>query len=80
MSSVTQIKKEIMSHNWSFLFGKRTQKEDTKIVADIARLVSWSKLWDLAHNEGPLSKSMPCVHLSGSSHIHRTPPEPALYV
>ena len=53
MPSVTQVKKQITSHNWSLLLGKCSQKEDTKIMADIARLVSWSKLWDLAHNEGP---------------------------
>ena len=51
--STTQIKNQVTSSNRSLLLEKCSQKEDTKIVADIARLVSWSKLWDLAHNEGP---------------------------
>ena len=52
MPSVTQIKKQTTNNSLSLLLGKCSQ-EDTKIIADIARLVSWSKLWDLAHNEGP---------------------------
>ena len=57
-----------------FLLEKCNKREDTRLIADIVRIVSWSKLWDLA-------KCVNGLHaLLESSHIHRTLTEPALYV
>ena len=50
--SPRQIKDQIARNDKSLL-EKCSKNQDTRLIADIARMVSWSKLWDLALNDGP---------------------------
>ena len=52
-TSTRQIKDQIARNDKSLLLEKCSKREDTKLIADIARMVSWLKLWDLALNDGP---------------------------
>ena len=51
--SPRQIKDQIARNDKSLLLEKCSKNQDTRLIADIARMVSWSKLWDLALNDGP---------------------------
>ena len=51
--SPRQIKDQIVRTDKSLLLEKCRKNEDTRLIGDITRMVSWSKLWDLALNDGP---------------------------
>ena len=44
--------RDINTQDNFLLFEKCSSKRDTKFIADIARMVSWPKLWDLALDGG----------------------------
>ena len=48
-----QIKVQIAKNDKYLMLEKCSKNADTRLIADIARMVSWSKLWDLALNDGP---------------------------
>ena len=53
---------------------KCSKNEDTRLIADIARMVSWLKLWDLALNDGPKCVNALCAFVRYPSHSNRACP------
>ena len=51
--SPRQIRDQINTQDKLLLLEKCSSKKDTRLIADIARMVSWPKLWDLALDGGP---------------------------
>ena len=75
--SPREIKDKIARSDKSLLLEKCSKNQDTRLIADIARIVSWSKLWDLALNDGP--KCVNALHsfvriISHPSHSNRACP------
>ena len=75
--SPREIKDQIARNDKSLLLEKCSKNQDTRLIADIARIVSWSKLWDLALNDGPkcVNALRAFVHIiSYLSHSNRACP------
>ena len=51
--SPRDLKKIIFSRDKAMLLEKCAANDDTKLISEIAQVVSWSKLWDQALDEGP---------------------------
>ena len=51
--SSRQIRDLISKQDKQLLLVKCSSNDDTCLIADIAKMVSWSKLWDLALDSGP---------------------------
>ena len=51
--SSRQIRDQVTTRDKHLLLDKCSSNEDTRLIAVMGRMVSWSKLWDLALNGGP---------------------------
>ena len=51
--SPRDLKKIIFSLDKAMLLEKCAANDDTKLISEIAPVISWSKLWDQALDKGP---------------------------
>ena len=51
--SLRELKKIIFSRDKALLLEKCAANDDTKLISEIAQVISWSKLWDQALDKGP---------------------------
>ena len=68
---------QIARNDKSLLLEKCSKKEGTRLIADIVRMVSWSKLWDWVLNDGPKCVNVLCAFvriISYPSHSNRACP------